>query len=82
MSDLEQRLRETEAMNLLTNRILMDFLSLEIDRGATSLENVKKLVEFSAREVLRGAPSYEKEVNFFANVLSDRFNQTFPSKTK
>jgi hypothetical protein len=78
MTDLEQRLRETEALNLMTNRILMDYLSLQIDSGHASLEGVKRLVAFSASEVLRGAPNLENEVRFFEKVLIDRFDQTFP----
>lgn len=80
MSDYEKRLRETEAMNLLTNRILMDFLSLQIDSGNASLEGVKKLVDFSSDEVLRGAPAYEQEVRYFQQVLTQRFDETFKNK--
>jgi hypothetical protein len=77
MSDVEGRLREVEALNLLTNRILMDYLSLQIDSGQASLDGVKRLVSFSAAEVLRGAPGLEQEVRFFEKVLVDRFDQTF-----
>ena len=81
MSDLDQRLRETEALNLMTNRILMDYLSLQIDGGHASLEGVKRLVAFSANEVLRGAPNLENEVRFFQKVMVERFDQTFADRT-
>ena len=77
MNELEQRLRETEALNLLTNRILMDYLSLQIDSGAASLDGIKQLVAFSANEVVHGSPILEAETRFFEKVLADRFDQTF-----
>jgi hypothetical protein len=81
VSDLDKRLRETEALNLLTNRILMDFLSLQIDAGQANLDAVKRLISFSAVEVLRGAPSLEQEVRFFEEVLVGRFDQTFSERS-
>jgi hypothetical protein len=77
VSDLERRLRETEALNLITNRILMDYLSLKVDAGDAALEGVKRLIAFSADEVLRGSPEHEKEVRFFEKVMIDRFDETF-----
>jgi hypothetical protein len=77
MSEIEGRLREVEALNLLTNRILMDYLSLQIDSGQASLDGVKRLIAFSANEVLRGSPAYEQEVRFFEKVMVDRFDETF-----
>jgi hypothetical protein len=80
MSDIEQRLREAEALNLLTNRILMDYLSLQIDGGQASVEGVKRLVAFSANEVIRGAPNLEVEARYFEKVLSARFDETFTNQ--
>lgn len=77
MSDIEQRLREVEALNLLTNRMFMDFLSLQIDAGHASLDGVKQMMRFSASEVLKGSAGYEQEVRFFEKVLIDRFDETF-----
>lgn len=80
MSASEQRLREAEALNLLTNRILMDYLSLQIDAGHASLDGVKQLIAFSANEVVRGSAPLEKEVRFFERVLSERFDETFSKR--
>jgi hypothetical protein len=80
--DAETRLRQTEALNLLTNRILMDFLSLQIDKGLMTLKDAKALLQFSEREVIRGASQYEPEVNYFAKVLADRFDSTFEGRSK
>lgn len=80
MSDAERRLREAEALTLITNRILMDFLSLQVDSGQASLEGVKRLISFSADEVLRGSPGHEQEVRFFEKALIDRFDQTYSDR--
>jgi len=77
VSEVEQRLREAEALNLITNRILMDFLSLQIEAGHASLDGVKRLIAFSATEVVRGSQGLESEVRFFERVMIDRFDQTF-----
>lgn len=80
MSESDQRLREAEALNLLTNRILVDYLSLQIDEGRASLAGVKRLIAFSATEVVRGSADHAVDVRFFEKVLTDRFDQTFPEK--
>lgn len=80
VSDVEQRLREAEALNLLTNRIVMDFLSLQIEAGNVSLAGVKQMIRFSATEVLKGSAGYEQEIRFFENVLVDRFDETFAGR--
>jgi hypothetical protein len=77
---LDQRLREAEALNLLTNRILMDFLSLQIDAGSAALDGVKALVAFSAAEVVRGSPVLNTEVRYFERVMLNRFDETFSSE--
>lgn len=82
MSHLEQRLREAEALNLLTNRILMDFLSLQIDSKAADLDAVKRLIAFSASEVVRGSPALEGETRFFEKVLVERFDETFSNEVE
>ena len=81
MNDSDRRLREAEALNLLTNRILMDYLSLQIDAGHASLDGVKRLVAVSAEEVVRGSAALEKEVRFFERVLVDRFDETFSKRS-
>jgi len=70
------RLEEDEALMLLTNRILLDFISLQVDRGQFSREEAKKLVRFSSEEVKRGAPALSDRVDFFADVLVNRFDET------
>lgn len=80
--DVETRLRQAEALNLLTNRVLMDMLSLQVDSGAISLAYAKNLLKFSAHEVLRGAPQYQPEVDYFSEVMERRFDETFKGKTK
>jgi hypothetical protein len=81
MTVSDQRLREAEALSLLTNRILMDYLSLQIDSGQASLDGIKQLIAFSANEVVRGSSPLEKEVRFFERVLSDRFDETFSKRS-
>lgn len=76
MLDLDTRLRQTEALNLLTNRILMDFMSLQVDGGNMSVEGAKSLLNFSANEVVRGSPSLKPEVDFFTDVMTRRFDET------
>lgn len=80
MTDQEGRIRELEALNLLTNRILMDYLSLQIDSGLASLEGVKAMIGFSATEVVRGSATLEPQVRFFEKVLTDRFAETFEDR--
>jgi hypothetical protein len=80
--DLETRVRQVEALNLLTNRVLMDMLSLQVDSGAISLDHIKSLLKFSAQEVLRGAPQYKPEVDYFSEVMADRFDETFSGTPK
>ena len=74
--DDEKRLVEDEALLLLTNRIVLDYISLQVDSGAFPLEEAKRLVRYSANEVKRGAPSLAGRVDFFADVFVDRFAKT------
>jgi hypothetical protein len=80
MLDSDTRLRQSEALTLLTNRILMDFISLQVDAGKMSVEGAQSLMDFSATEVLRGSPGLEPEVEFFLGVLKRRFDETDYSK--
>jgi len=72
----QDRINEEEALTLLTNRILLDYISLQVDAGAMSVDQAKKLVEFSAVEVKRGAPRLEPSVDFFADIIKRRFDET------
>lgn len=77
----EPRLDEDEALLLLTNRILLDFISLQVDSGAMTVAQAKNLVSFSATEVKRGAPSLTDQVDFFSEVIRRRFDETDYSKS-
>lgn len=77
MSDpLDDRFSEDEALSLLTNRILLDYISLQVDAGRLPVEDAKQLVGFSANEVKRGAPWLSEKVDFFADVIKRRFDET------
>jgi hypothetical protein len=76
MLDLEKRLREAEAFALLTNRILMDHISLLIDGGKMTVEEAKQLTSFSAEQVKKGSPALSAEVDFFRDVTIRRFEET------
>lgn len=78
MTGFDGQLREVQALGLLTNRILMDFLSLQIDSGAASVEGLKRLISFSADEVCRGSPSMEHEVRALEVALIEKFETTYP----
>ncbi len=72
----QDRIDEGQALSLLTNRILLDYISLQVDTGAMSIDQAKKLVEFSAVEVKRGAPTLKQSVDFFADIIKRRFDET------
>ncbi len=72
----ESRIRADEALTLLTNRILLDFISLQVDSGKMTVEEAKALIRFSATEVVRGGSEVAEEVNFFADVFIRRFDDT------
>lgn len=74
MSD--PRLSEDQALLLLSNRILLDFISLQVDAGLMTVGQAKSLVDFSAAEVKRGAPALVQQVDFFADVIKRRFDET------
>ena len=78
--DIETRLRQAEALNLLTNRVLMDMISLQVDAGNMTVDFAKSLVRFSAVEVIRGAAQLKPEVDFFSNVMVNRFDETVYKK--
>lgn len=72
----DDRSKEDQALSLLTNRMLLDYISLQVDAGHLPLASAKKLLRFSADEVKRGAPWLEAQVDFFANVIERRFDET------
>ena len=64
--------KDAEALLLLTNRLLMDFLSVQVSTGVYKREGVTKLIDFSAQEVVRGSPHLQNQVGFFAELLKER----------
>ncbi len=80
MNGDDERLEDVEALLLLTNRILMDYVSLQVSAGSLPLAKAKKLVDFSATEVKRGAPGLSKQVDHLAGVILKRFDETDYSK--
>jgi hypothetical protein len=76
MLDNETRLRQAEAFALLTNRILLDYISLQIDSGKMTRKEAKQLTAFSAEQVVKGSPSLKPEVDFFRDVTLRRFDET------
>lgn len=72
----DDRYKEDQALSLLTNRLLLDFISLQVDAGLLPLDSAKKLLRFSSEEVKRGAPWLALQVDFFADVFERRFDET------
>lgn len=70
--DLDQRLRELEALNLLTNRMLNDLISLQVSSGAYNRDTVLRLIRFSADQVIAGSPHTRELVDFYADVTAQR----------
>lgn len=71
-ADLEQRLRELEALNLLTNRILLDLISLQVSSGTYNRDTVLRLIRFSADQVITGSPDTKPLIDFYADLTADR----------
>jgi hypothetical protein len=67
--------KEEQAALLLTNRLLLDWLSLSVDSGGISREMAEKLIDFSADEVVKGAPWIAVETHAFAQLFKDRLPQ-------
>jgi hypothetical protein len=68
--------KSAAALNLLTNRVLFDFISLQVDSGRMTVAEAKALVRFSADEVIKGAPSLHDEVKGLATLIANRFDET------
>ena len=73
---MDEHAKEGQALSLLTNRLLLDYISLQVDAGHLPLESAKKLLRFSSAEVKRGAPWLSAQVDFFAEVIERRFDET------
>jgi hypothetical protein len=64
--------KESQALLLFTNRLLMDLISIGVDTGALDRSLVSQLITFSADEVVKGAPWLEDEVRFFEKLTAER----------
>jgi hypothetical protein len=64
--------REEQALLLFTNRLLLDWISIAIDTGAVTNEQVERLIDFSVGQVVQGAPWLADETRAFADVTKSR----------
>ncbi len=64
--------KDEQALVLLTNRLLLDWLSLTVDSGAMTRETARSLIDFSAKEVVKGAPWVAAETTALAKLIKDR----------
>jgi len=64
--------RDTQAVLLLTNRLLLDWISIAVDSGAVDPELAKRIIDFSATEVIKGAPELEEPTTRFAELFKSR----------
>lgn len=64
--------KDEQALLLFTNRLLLDWISIAVDRGEVTRTNVDKLIDFSAAQVVQGAPWLKSETEAFAAVTKSR----------
>lgn len=64
--------KDEQALLLLTNRLLMDWISIAVDSGQVSLAGAESLIDFSAAQVVQGAPWLDEQVAAFASAFKDR----------
>ena len=64
--------QDAQALLLLTNRILLDYLSIKVSDGSYDRGAVERLIAYSESEVVKGAPTLEAEVRQFAQLFRDR----------
>lgn len=64
--------KDAEALLLLTNRVLFDYLSIKVSEGTYPRAAVEKLISFSEDEVVKGAPWLEAECRQFGALLRER----------
>lgn len=63
---------DTEAVLLLTNRLLLDWISIAVDTGAFDPDLARRIIDFSAAEVIKGAPELEEPTTRFAELFKSR----------
>ena len=68
--------KDEQAVLLLTNRLLMDWISITVDAGAMDRGFAERLIDFSAAEVVKGAPALSPEVATFAELFKSRLPRT------
>lgn len=64
--------KDAQALLLLTNRVLFDYLSIKVSEGTYKRAAIENLISFSADEVAKGAPWVEAEVRQFAALFQER----------
>lgn len=64
--------KDDQALLLWTNRLLLDWISIAVDSGQVSREFVEKLLDFSAEQVIQGAPHLAEQVHGFAELTKKR----------
>lgn len=64
--------KDEQALLLLTNRMLLDYLSIKVSEGTYQRAAVEALITFSENEVIKGAPWLAAEVRQFARLTRDR----------
>ncbi len=67
---------DSQAVLLLTNRLLLDWISVTVDLGLMKREVAERLIDFSATEVINGAPSLEEPTLRFAELFKARLPNT------
>ena len=63
---------EAQALLLFTNRLLLDVLSIAVDTGKIGRAELERIIDFSAKEVVRGAPNLQQTVEFYASLTKSR----------
>lgn len=64
--------KDEQALLLFTNRLLLDWISIAVDSGTVSREQAAKLIDFSAGQVVQGAPWLAEETQAFADLTKSR----------
>lgn len=64
--------KEEQALLLFTNRLLVDWISIAIDTGAVTRDQAERLIDFSAGQVVQGAPWLAEETRAFAALTKGR----------
>lgn len=63
---------EAQALLLFTNRLLLDVLSIAVDTGKISRADLERIIDFSAGQVLQGAPHLREPVELYVSLTKGR----------